>query len=67
MEKIGGNGEELERMLSEQMSLVQLMEEEKRKPFHIAVVIEDVADDPRISRNSRVLNSLFTCDRHVFC
>ena len=62
-----GNGEELERILTEQMSLVQLMKEEKRKPYHIAVIIEDVADDPRISRNSRVLNSLFTRGRHAFC
>jgi hypothetical protein len=66
-----GNGEELERILSEQMALVQLMKEEGRKPFHVAVILEDIADDPRIARNSRILNSLFSRGRHaylsVFC
>ena len=61
-----GNGEELERILHDQMTVVQYMKEQGRKPPHVAIIIEDVADDPSIARNSRVLNSLFTRGRHAF-
>ena len=58
--------EEMERIISDQMALVRLMREEKRKPYHIAIIADDVADDPRIARNSKLLNSLYTRGRHAF-
>ena len=38
----------------------------KTKMFSILIVIDDFADNPSFSRNSKLLHSLFTRGRHSF-
>ena len=39
----------------------------KKILYQILIVVDDFADDPSFSRNSKVLHSLFTRGRHSGC
>ncbi len=57
--------EDLEKMIKTQKEVVQYMKDKKkRKLYHILILVDDFADDPSFSRNSKLLHSLFTRGRH---
>jgi len=56
---------DLEKIIDTQHKVIKLMKEHKRhKLFSILVVIDDFADDPVFTRQSKLLHSLFTRGRH---
>jgi len=38
----------------------------KKKVYHILIIIDDFADDPSFTRNSKLLHSLYIRGRHTF-
>lgn len=57
--------EALEEIISTQRKVVQHQKQEgHRKLFQICVIVDDFADDPAFSRQSKLLHSLFTRGRH---
>jgi hypothetical protein len=59
------NPNELENIIDTQHKVIKLMKENKRnKLFSILVVIDDFADDPSFTRQSKLLHSLYTRGRH---
>ncbi len=56
---------DLERIIDTQHKVVKLMKAQKRtKLYSILVVIDDFADDPTFTRQSKLLHSLYTRGRH---
>ena len=60
--------EALSDIIENQKKLIIHMKTElkKTKMFSILIVIDDFADNPSFSRNSKLLHSLFTRGRHSF-
>ena len=57
--------EDLEKIIQTQKQVVQYMKDKKkRKLYQILILVDDFADDPSFSRNSKLLHSLFTRGRH---
>jgi len=56
----------LEKIISTQKKVIeyQKSKKDKKKLFSILVVVDDFADDPRFSRNSKLLHALFVRGRH---
>jgi hypothetical protein len=56
----------LEQIISTHKKVVQYKKKKKKtkKLFSILVVVDDFADDPRFSRNSKLLHALFVRGRH---
>ena len=60
--------EALQMILSRQKKLIEHMKSKgMKKMYNILVVVDDLADDPRAVRNSKLLDSLFLRGRHIFC
>jgi hypothetical protein len=60
--------EALENILETQKQVVKYCKDNNmKKMFQIAVFIDDMADDPRVMRYSKTLDSLYTRGRHVYC
>ena len=58
---------ELERIIDTQHSVVEFMKHNKMKQiYQILVIIDDFADDPSYTRNSKLLHSLYIRGRHTF-
>jgi carboxylesterase type B len=58
---------ELEKIIDTQHKVVEFMKHNKmRKVFQILIIIDDFADDPSFTRNSRLLHSLYIRGRHTF-
>ena len=56
------------RVIEEQRAIIAAAKEKGlKKMFNILVVVDDFSDDPRMSRQDRLLHSLFTRGRHAFC
>ena len=57
--------EELENIIETQRRVVEYMKSKKKnKLYQILILVDDFADDPSFSRNSKLLHSLFTRGRH---
>ena len=57
--------EDLEKIIETQRKVTQYMKDhKKRKLYQILILVDDFADDPSFSRNSKLLHSLFTRGRH---
>ena len=57
--------EELENIIDTQRRVVEYMKSKKKeKLYQILILVDDFADDPSFSRNSKLLHSLFTRGRH---
>ena len=57
--------EDLEKIIETQRKVVQYMKDHKKKKlYQILILVDDFADDPSFSRNSKLLHSLFTRGRH---
>ena len=58
---------ELERIIETQHNVVEFMKHNKMKQiYQILVIIDDFADDPSFTRNSKLLHSLYIRGRHTF-
>ena len=58
--------EALEAIISKQRDVVEYQKREKhQKLYQILIVVDDFADDPAFSRQSKLLHSLFTRGRHL--
>jgi hypothetical protein len=58
--------EALEAIISQQRQVVEYQKQEKHKRlYQILIIVDDFADDPAFSRNSKLLHSLFTRGRHL--
>jgi hypothetical protein len=59
------NPADLENIIETQHKIIKMMKAAKRtKLFSVLVVIDDFADDPIFTRQSKLLHSLFTRGRH---
>ena len=59
--------EDLEQIITEQTALIRVMKDEKRsRAYSCCVLIDDFADSPEVSRNSKLLHGLFARGRHPF-
>ena len=59
------NPSDLENIIETQHKIIKMMKAANRtKPFSVLVVIDDFADDPIFTRQSKLLHSLFTRGRH---
>jgi GTPase SAR1 family protein len=55
-------------VIEEQRKVIAVAKERGlKKLFNILIVVDDFADDPRMSRQDRLLHSLYTRGRHAFC
>jgi hypothetical protein len=54
-------------VIEQQRKVIEVAKKkELKRMFNILVVVDDFADDPRMSRQDRLLHSLFTRGRHSF-
>jgi hypothetical protein len=61
------NESDLDRVISTQFKVVEHQKQNKQKHiFSILVIVDDFADSPSFTRNSKLLHSLYTRGRHVF-
>ena len=59
------DAEALNKIINQQRKVCELQKKENHKTVHqILIVIDDFADNPEFSRQSRLLHSLFTRGRH---
>ena len=57
--------EDLEKIIETQRKVTQFQKDHKKKKlYQILILVDDFADDPSFSRNSKLLHSLFTRGRH---
>jgi hypothetical protein len=57
--------EDLEKIIDTQSKASLQMKKQKHSHlFSVLVIVDDFADDPSVSRHSKVLHSLFTRGRH---
>ena len=57
--------ENLEAIIDSQTKIVEYQKKHNHKKiFQILIIVDDFADDPSFSRNSKLLHSLFTRGRH---
>ena len=58
--------ESLEKIIDNQKKIVEYQKKQKdtKHVFQILIIVDDFADDPAFSRNSKLLHSLFTRGRH---
>ena len=62
------NHEDLEHIINTQFKLIDHMKKQDyKKMYNILIVIDDFADNPSFTRNSKLLHSLYTRGRHTFC
>ena len=61
--------ESLQTIVETQRKITEHQKSKKniKKLFSIAIIVDDFADDPSLSRNSKLLHALFTRSRHFFC
>ena len=61
--------ESLQTIVETQRKITEHQKSKKniKKLFSIAIIVDDFADDPSFSRNSKLLHALFTRSRHFFC
>ena len=58
--------EELEHVIETQRKVVEYQKSKKHSKLHQCLIIaDDISDDPRFSRNSKLLHSLYTRGRHL--
>ena len=59
--------EELLKIIETQTKITNYMKQQKKtKMFNILIIIDDFADNPSFSRNSKLLHGLYTRGRHAF-
>ena len=57
----------LEQIVSLQHKVAEYMKkQDNKKVYQILIIIDDFADDPRFTRQDKILHSLYTCGRHNF-
>ena len=58
--------ESLDKIIDNQKKIVEYQKKQKdtKHVFQILIIVDDFADDPSFSRNSKLLHSLFTRGRH---
>ena len=62
------NPEELSQIISKQYKVTEYMKSQgKTKLFQILIIIDDFADDPQFTRNSKLLHQLYIRGRHICC
>jgi len=60
--------EELHKIITKQHKVTEYMKSQgKTKLFQILIVIDDWADDPQFTRNSKLLHQLYIRGRHICC
>jgi hypothetical protein len=58
--------EALQKIIDTQRAVVQHQKQEKHKRlYQVMIIVDDFADDPAFSRQSKLLHSLFTRGRHL--
>jgi len=61
------NEADLDRVINTQFKVVEHQKQNKQKHiFSILVIVDDFADSPSFTRNSKLLHGLYTRGRHVF-
>ena len=59
------NVEDLERVIETQNKIIEYQKKQgMKKLFNILIILDDVSDNPAITRNNKLLNSLFCRGRH---
>ena len=59
--------EELFKIIETQTKITNYMKQQKKtKMFNVLVIVDDFADSPSLSRNSKLLHALYTRGRHAF-
>ena len=59
------NVEDLERVIETQNKIIEYQKKQgMKKLFNILLILDDVSDNPAITRNNKLLNSLFCRGRH---
>lgn len=62
------NYSDLEKVIEDQKKIATHQKDNNHKKIHqILIVVDDFADSPEFSRHSKLLHSLFTRGRHIFC
>ena len=60
--------EELANVIETQTKITTYMKQQKKtNMFNVLVIVDDFADNPSFSRNSKLLHALSTRGRNVFC
>jgi len=61
------DSQELLKIIETQTKITNYMKQQKKtKMFNILIIIDDFADNPAFSRNSKLLHGLYTRGRHAF-
>ena len=61
------NSEDLLNIIETQIKITNYMKQQKKtKMFNVLVIVDDFADNPSFSRNSKLLHALYTRGRHAF-
>ena len=61
------DAQELLKIIETQTKITNYMKQQKKtKMFNILIIIDDFADNPSFSRNSKLLHGLYTRGRHAF-
>ena len=59
------NPEDMERVIDTQHKITEYSKKQKfKKLFSILCILDDISDDPRVSRHNKLLNSLYVRGRH---
>ena len=61
------NSEDLLKIIETQTKITNYMKQQKKtNMFNVLVIVDDFADNPSFSRNSKLLHALYTRGRHAF-
>ena len=59
------NAEDMEQIIDTQHKIIKYQKKHKmKKLFGILCILDDISDDPRVSRHNKLLNSLYVRGRH---
>ena len=59
------NAEDMEKIIDTQHKVIEYQKKHKmKKLFGILCILDDMSDDPRVSRHNKLLNSLYVRGRH---
>ena len=60
------NPEELRKVISDQFKIAEFQKKRGRSVFNVLCVIDDMADNPSFTRESKLLHQLYIRGRHAF-
>ena len=59
------NPEDMEKIIDTQHKVIEYQKKHKmKKLFGILCILDDISDDPRVSRHNKLLNSLYVRGKH---